>query len=346
MTLPIGDPIPLRAKVGMSASFQPTARIRKRAVRRRNTAAPSAVTVGLMTTTPTAQGVPLDLSAGELRASADAVGDPEELSRRLADDGYLFLPGCLDRDEVLAARADILATMAGRGEIADGTRPGDAVPDPSVRHGMLLADVARASGPLQTLLYGGRMMRLYESLFGEAVRHFDYTWLRAVRPGGGTAAHMDSVFMNRGTSRLLTAWTPLGDIDRRLGGLAVLAASHRLEDVKNDYGSRDVDTYCLNTDQTAHDAAFDGLLWDGMLSHDPVSLGRQLGLRWLTTDYRAGDLLTFRIDTVHIGLDNNAETYRLSCDSRYQPASQPADERWIGPSPTGHGAASKHGLIC
>lgn len=301
-----------------------------------------------MTTTPTAQGVPLDLSAGfgPLRGSADALGDPGELSRRLAEDGYLFLPGYLDRDEVLAARADILAAMAGRGWIADGTSPGEAVPDPSVRHGMLLADIARDSQPLQNLLYGGRMMRLYESLFGESVRHFDYTWLRAVCPGGGTAAHMDSVFMNRGTSRLLTAWTPLGDIDQRLGGLAVLGGSHRLEDIKNDYGSRDVDTYCLDTDTAEHDAGFEGLLWDGMLSHDPVSLGRQLRLRWLTADYRAGDLLTFRIDTVHIGLDNNAETYRLSCDSRYQPASQPADDRWIGPNPTAHGAASKQGLVC
>ena len=29
-----------------------------------------------------------------------------------------------------------------------------------------------------------------------------------------------------------------------------------------------------------------------------------------------------------------------------QPASKPADERWIGPNPIAHGAGAKRGLIC
>ena len=50
--------------------------------------------------------------------------------------------------------------------------------------------------------------------------------------------------------------------------------------------------------------------------------------------------------TVHAGLDNRSDRVRLSSDSRYQPASKPADERWIGPNPIAHGAAGRRGKIC
>jgi hypothetical protein len=67
----------------------------------------------------------------------------------------------------------------------------------------------------------------------------------------------------------------------------------------------------------------------------------------VTRDYRAGDLLVFTMHTAHLGLDNNtSDRFRLSSDSRYQPASEPADPRWVGTDPAGHGAASKQGLIC
>jgi hypothetical protein len=282
---------------------------------------------------------------GELRRSEDAIDDPVELTRRLTEDGYLFLPGYLDRDEVLAARHDLLARLDQLRRIAPGTDPDDgrAV---SEFGSSLLPELAHESQPLKDLLYSGRMVNLFQRIFGEPIRHFDFTWFRAYPPGPATALHMDSVFMNRGTLDLLTAWTPLGDIERRLGGLAVLEQSHKLEELKNDYGSRDVDTYCSNHERAENDAIHDGLLWDGSLADNPAELREALGGRWLTTDFRAGDLLTFTIFTVHCGLDNNADRLRLSCDSRYQPASQPADPRWIGVHPSAHSSRSKRGTIC
>jgi hypothetical protein len=294
----------------------------------------------------TAQHQPLDLAPtalGELRRT-DAGADAGELRSRLADDGYLFLPGYLDREEVLGAGRDVFDRMASESWAELGDEPGRA--RAIGRAPGLLDGLAKQSPPLQRLLYGQRMAALYERLFGEAVRHFDFTWLRAVSPGHGTKPHTDSVFMNRGTPRLLTAWVPLGDIDTVLGGLAILEGSHRREDIKNGYGSRDVDTYCENRPEADEDARRETMTWDGNLSNDPVGLREQLGLRWLTSDYRAGDLLTFSMHTVHIGLDNNADWLRLSCDIRYQPASEPADPRWIGLDPSAHGSRSKVGVIC
>ena len=88
------------------------------------------------------------------------------------------------------------------------------------------------------------------------------------------------------------------------------------------------------------------LYWDMLGRLRGMEPRNDAGLRWLTGDYRAGDLLTFSMHTAHLGLDNNANRIRLSCDIRYQPASEPADPRWIGADPSAHGSRSKVGVIC
>ena len=50
-------------------------------------------------------------SFGELRSSNDVLQDPVALNGRMAEDGYLFLPGLLNREEVLAAREEILKRL-------------------------------------------------------------------------------------------------------------------------------------------------------------------------------------------------------------------------------------------
>ena len=60
----------------------------------------------------------LDASAsalGELRSSTDVVDDPAVLGERMREEGYLFLRGYLDADEVLEARAEITRRLAGHG---------------------------------------------------------------------------------------------------------------------------------------------------------------------------------------------------------------------------------------
>jgi hypothetical protein len=297
--------------------------------------------------TLTSSGVELDRSPeawGELRSSNDIVDDAVALRQRMAEDGYLYLPGYLDRGQVLAAREVVVERLAEQGHLAPGTPPMEAV----AREGTTIKfapDLARDNVPLHELLYTGRMMAFYRAFLGGEVLHFNYTWLRAVAPGKGTAPHGDSVFMNRGTNKLFTAWVPLGDVSFDLGGLIVLERSHRLDEIKNTYGARDVDSYCENQEDGAAYASGEKW-WNGALSDDPAELRRQLGLRWLTAEFQAGDLLTFTLYTLHASLDNRSRSIRISSDSRYQLASEPADERWIGEQPIGHGVAGKRGRIC
>jgi hypothetical protein len=283
---------------------------------------------------------------GELRDSSTIADDFDALRARMVEDGYVFLRDYLHRDEVIAARRAMLERVAAEGGLVESEPLLDGVLNLNVPvH--FRPERTRESAELQKLLFDGPMIEFFEGFLQGEVRHFDYIWLRSVSPGKGTAPHGDSVFMNRGTLNLYTAWTPLGEVDRQLGGLIVLENSHKLDHIKNDYGQRDVDTYC-DDDPNAEEYVTTGKqAWSGKLSDDPVQLREELGGRWLTADFRPGDVLIFTMFTLHASLDNQSENrLRLSTDTRYQLASEPVDERWVGEDPIAHGPEAKKGIIC
>ena len=63
----------------------------------------------------------------ELRVSDDAFDDPEQLRRRLADEGYLFFKGLQDADRLRALRRDILGVLMEGGWLVPGTRVEDGI---------------------------------------------------------------------------------------------------------------------------------------------------------------------------------------------------------------------------
>ena len=127
----------------------------------------------------------------------------------------------------------------------------------------------------------------------------------------------------------------------------VLEGSHHQANTLKNYLSRDVDNYCENRPEAEKIKSGEiPWTWGGVLSNNPQSLREHLGGRWLSAEYRQGDVLIFGIKTVHASLDNQTPFFRLSSDSRYQPASEPADERWIGENPVGHGREAKRPMIC
>lgn len=294
----------------------------------------------------TARGLSLETSPekfGRLRSSMDVVDDAAALRERMKQDGYLYLPGYLDRQEVLAARGVITERLAAQGFLDPSAPAIDAVARPGAEI-MFRPDLALDNPPLHRLLYSDAMMQLYGRFFGEAIRHYDFTWLRAAAPGKNSSPHCDVVYMGRGTFDVLTAWTPLGDIAINQGALTVLEGSHNKRDALQDYLRRDVDTYCTNAPGADGAAPEQG--WDGILDHDVRDLQERLGGRWLSADFRIGDVLTFTMGTIHASLDNLSDRIRLSSDSRYQRASEPADERWVGENPIGHGTAARRGRVC
>ncbi len=305
---------------------------------------------------------------GELRSSVDALEDREELHRRMAEDGYLYLPGLLNKDEVLAAREEIMNRLFEAGKLdpsyppIEGMARSEAEIDPAAT-GSFMPHLARDNPPLDTVIHEGPIIDFYEFFLGGPVRYFDYTWFRTKLPGKTepTQPHCDIVFMGRGTRNLYTSWVPYGDVPYEMGGLMLLENSHMLEDLKAGYGSTDVDLYCQNDGNA--EAIVRGakaqarnltpeeksaVRWNstGYYSRDAVAVRHELGGRWLTTAYGLGDLLVFSMNTLHASSDNRTQKVRISSDTRYQLASEPADERWIGADPPAHGIRAKQGMIC
>ena len=299
----------------------------------------------------TTLGVPLncdDAHFGWLQESNAILGDFAALRARMAEDGYLYLRDFLDREQVQQARAQVLQNLQ-RENIFD---PNFALNEAVLRAGAsggFRPDLAADNLALQRVLYDGAMMEFWRGFFDEEVRHFDFTWLRAMGPGHGTPSHCDIVYMGRGTRELFTAWTPLSDIPLEMGGLLVLESSHRHQRLNENYGRKDVDAFCSNRVGENHQKMGGGgnIREGGALSNDALKLQRALGGRWLTSpQFCIGDVLLFTTFTVHGSLDNQTQRLRLSSDSRYQRASQPADERWIGAESIGHGPNAKRSMIC
>lgn len=258
-----------------------------------------------------------------LRASDDVRDDPQALWSRFEEDGYLYIPGFFDRDAVLEARAAILAYMDEHEGLEPGSRPLDGVMGQYGKSVGMLGKMTITHDPrVLAVLESPRLFELYRGLMGADVITFDYKWLRAVGNEQFTGAHMDEVYMGRGSKRLMTAWIPFGDIPVEQGTLAICEGSHRLEGfakLRETYGRSDVD--------------IDG--FRGWFTDDPRVI-TAYGGRWLTNDVAAGDLITFGLWTFHASTTNTTDKWRLSCDVRYQPADEPADERWVGKTPKAH----------
>ena len=249
----------------------------------------------------------------------------------------------IPREAVEAGAARIIAEMARGGWWAEGSDPSQRVaraggptpagPDTSfaaTTPAMLRPHEARAvtndNDEVLRVLEAPEVYALLAQVFGEDAVTMDYKWFRAISPPLDGAVHgsfhVDKVYMGRGTPRLTTVWIPWHDIEPEDGGLAVLAGSSALpgfSTLRNTYAEHDVS----DTDIEAAAGGSYGSDPAELLQLDPAA-------RWLSTVYRAGDVLLFGMKTLHgplTSLRHAPRRTRLSTDTRWQPASEPIDDR-------------------
>src|SRR5207248_10145214 len=237
------------------------------------------------------------------------------------EDGYLLIRGLHDRGKVLAARRRILAALADNGQI-DRSRPlEEAVIAPAGRGAFLGGAKAVTHTPeFLAVVESPELLEFFSTFLDGPATTYDYKWLRVISRGSFTGAHYDIVYMGRGSQRVYTVWTPLGDVPWELGPLCILAGSHRLERIKTTYGKMDVDRDHV----------------EGAFSNDPIELIQRYGGKWLSSEFETGDALIFSMFTMHGSLSNVSDRYRISCDTRNQRADEPIDERWVGENPKAH----------
>ncbi len=265
----------------------------------------------------------------ELRDAGDLLSDADGLRERMDDDGYLLLRGLHDRATVLEARRAILEHVRDAGALRPVTELMDGVIGPSATPPDMRGRRAIHQHPaVREVLEGPRIVAFFERFFGGPVYTFEYKWLRAMGTSEFSGIHFDYVYMGRGSQRLYSCWTPFGDLPVEMGTLALCVGSHKLESfekLRRTYGRLDVDR--------------DRIRGDGWFTRDPLEVTEKFGGQWQTTNFNAGDVIIFTLHTLHGSTNNTTDRYRISADTRFQPAGDPIDERWSGQAPMAHDAS-------
>ena len=113
-----------------------------------------------------------------------------------------------------------------------------------------------------------------------------------------TPPHQDFHYI-AGSANTYTVWTPIGDVPRAVGGLAVLAKSNR----------KGFQKHSFFPEQKYAGSGFDEATCRELFGP----------LAWHTADFTAGDVLLFHSHTVHKAIPNTSgNILRLSADNRYQ----------------------------
>jgi hypothetical protein len=237
-----------------------------------------------------------------MRSSIDLVDDAEALRARMAEDSYLYLPGLLDAQKVLDLRRDVVEELGDRGWLRNDEYLMEAISIiPPLREGeepfLEVYDAVQRLEGFHTLAHDPALVHAMRQLLGPTAFPHPLKIARLSFPANyevSTPPHQDYP-NNQGTESLTASWIPLGDCPIELGGLAVLRGSHR-------YGVLPLDRHPGAGNRQA-----------------VVPLPMLEELRWVTTDFEAGDVLLFPSTAVHASLHNASEHYmRLSVDFRYQ----------------------------
>lgn len=246
------------------------------------------------------------------RVSNDVLHDPAALRARAEREGYLFLKDLVDHGQILETRRDMAAVLQRVGWIEADTDPLEAITshpahvsgDPE--HQPVYDRIIRLES-FNTLAHDRAIWDLMEVLLGPDVLLQPSNIARMIFPSATehtTPAHQDFVHI-QGTPDVWTAWMPLGDCPRSLGGLSVLTGSHTL-------GILPV-TRSLGA---------------GGLKSQTDDLDGE----WVSSPFELGDALFFHSHTVHRGLPNlSGDRLRLSVDYRYQRASDPVSDVVLTP---------------
>lgn len=243
--------------------------------------------------------------------SNDLLNSPADLRKRLRADGYLFFRDILPEEQVLDVRRQILEICEQAGWLRPGARLIDGLSDraPIMETDEEYADVCARVQALEAfhgLKLNRKIIDIMEALFEEAVFPFPQTIVRIAFPrdnARGTPAHQDWTFVG-GATETISCWVPLGDVPLEVGGPKVLEGSHKsgcpAPKPAPGPGGRFVEV-------------------------DPRLLWRQ-------SAYGCGDILQFKMLTVHAAADNLTwDKLRLTADFRYTGISHVIAEEWFQP---------------
>lgn len=238
------------------------------------------------------------------------IDNAEKLREQARRDGYLYFRGLIDTESIHNLRRDFLEICHRHGWVEGGENLMDATctsapfMEGDEGYWPILDEFQRLES-FHAFAHHPAILDVCDKLFGEKTLVHPRNIGRIMFPENTkytTPAHQDYIHI-RGTEDTYTGWIPLGACPEELGGLSVLAGSHRfgIFPVKPALGA-------------------------GGLGIDTAPLEAD-GLGWVSGDFALGDALFFHSHTVHKALPNQtADRIRLSVDYRYQGCSKPVTE--------------------
>ena len=237
--------------------------------------------------------------------STELLNSAELLQKRAERDGYLFFKGLVPRRDVSQLRGAFVEILERHGWLNEGADAENLLSTQEARiEGMPeywpVFDEFQRMEAFHALAHTPPILDMLRTLFGEEPLVHPRNIGRIMFPTSpSTPPHQDFVHI-QGTPDVWTAWIPLGDCPTELGGLAVLAGSHRdgVYPVRPMLGAGGVGV---------NEQAIDG--------------------EWRGGGFETGDAVFFHSQAVHKSLPNQTgERMRLSVDYRYQAASKPVTE--------------------
>ncbi|MER9337809.1 phytanoyl-CoA dioxygenase family protein [Mesorhizobium sp. M0293] len=268
---------------------------------------------------------------GRLEPTDPAIGI-EAIRRLYEEHGYVWLKGFLKRKDVVDFRGWVFGHLAETGLLEKGTDPSLGIATPEG------FDKAKSDKKLMSLVrsvsFEGfcsqRRLSTFMDGFLAGVSYLHKRKiLRFTQPGtpAATPAHYDLVYLRGGTSRIVTAWIPVGDTAIDMGGLVYLEGSH-------DIGARmEAEFAEKNNELTPEErvSAFNRNMTEGgWVSKDLPDMAERFDRRWLIADYEAGDIVLHSPFMIHASTANQSASrhVRLSTDIRFQNVDDEIDVRW------------------
>ncbi len=262
---------------------------------------------------------------------SDPAASRDELWEQYRAQGYLWLKGILDRDQVLDFRRRYFAAFQETGLVASGKDPVEGIysgggEDHNLIRKVLMEVVRWAS--YEAFCLSAPIWKFYDTfLEGPSYLH-KRKLIRHTVPGDPhcTGAHYDLVYLRGGTDRICTSWIPIGDIPVEMGGLAYLEAA--------DPWGREMEAKFVaengHLSPAERISAYNRDMNVGWLTKNLPELADRLDSRWLVADYEAGDMVVhspYMIHATTVNTDPDGRM-RLSTDIRYQRVRDEIDVRW------------------
>jgi ectoine hydroxylase-related dioxygenase (phytanoyl-CoA dioxygenase family) len=261
--------------------------------------------------------------------------DPERpiaaLREQYQEQGYLWLRGILERNEILAFRRRYFVAMLPTGMVAAGSDAVEGIasgqPVDHELHKKLLMEFVRTAA-YEAFCLQPRIWQFYEKFLGGAVYLHKRKIIRSSSPGdkGSTPAHYDLIYLRGGTDTVCTSWIPIGDTPVEMGGLAYLEGSDRMgRELEAEFAARNADL----APEERINAYNKNMSEGGWVSKNLAEMAERFDTRWLVADYEAGDMVVHSAYMIHASTTNVHHTrMRLSTDIRYQRVRDEIDARW------------------